>query len=80
MVVEDSKKINSMMNGEEVKVSEFVSTFRRSLLSEHLGLPENEVIDPLSIEFTNRMNTITEVITLRNNFFNLLKTGEYKNF
>jgi len=60
MVVEDAKKVGSYMNGKEVRVSEFVSSFRRRLLSEHLGLPEQEVIDPLSIEFTNKMNCITE--------------------
>jgi len=61
MVIEDSKKVNSRMNDQEVKVSKFASNFRRRLLAEHLGLTEKEVEDPLSIEFTNKMNGITQV-------------------
>jgi len=65
MVVEDNKKMESLLNGQKVQVSETVCTFRRRLLAEHLGLSEEEVIDPITDEFTQKMNerikTNTEV-------------------
>ncbi len=50
------------MDDIEVKVGEFAVTFRKRLLGEHLGLPEEEVEDPLNDEFIVKMNTIAEVL------------------
>lgn len=61
MVFEDKTKVPSMMDGEPVQVSEFVHTFRKRLLSEHLGLSEDEVKDPCSEEFTDILNDRAEV-------------------
>jgi len=61
MVVEDNKKIESILNGQKVQVSEAACTFRRRLMAEHLGLKEEEVIDPVSEEFTQKMNEQVKV-------------------
>jgi len=61
MVIEDSKKIKSKLNGKEVEVSECVSTLRRRLLAEHLGWKEDTVIDPLDEGLIKEINEITQV-------------------
>ena len=64
MVVEDSKKMTSYMDGEEVQVGEFACSLRRRLLAEHLGVTEDEVMDPLADEFTETLNAVAEVSVL----------------
>lgn len=49
------------MNGVEVQVSEFVHSFRKRLLAEHLGLSEDEVADPLTDSFIKTMNSRAQV-------------------
>lgn len=49
------------MDDIEVSVGEFACSFRRRLMAEHLGLSEEEVEDPISDEFTARMNQLAEV-------------------
>ena len=49
------------MDDVEVQVGEFACTFRRRLLSEHLGLTEEEVEDPLDDDFIERMNQMAQV-------------------
>ena len=61
MVVEDNKKMESLLNGQKVQVSETACTFRRRLLAEHLGMKEEEVIDPITEEFTEKMNKMVQV-------------------
>jgi phospholipase D1/2 len=56
MVTEDTKLIDSHMNGVSTKVSEFASSLRRSLFMEHFALDEEAVADPLSDNLWNEIN------------------------
>jgi len=49
------------MDGREVEAGEFAHTLRRQLYSEHLGLPLEEVEDPLDPAFVKRMTEIARV-------------------
>jgi phospholipase D1/2 len=50
IVTEDKEFVESSMNGETWKAGKFAYSLRRSLWSEHLGLPSGEVsnskVDP----------------------------------
>ena len=61
MVIEDTKKVPSFMNGEAVEVNEFAHTFRKRLMAEHLGYTNEQVVDPLTNEFIYKMSEIAEV-------------------
>ncbi len=50
------------MNGEKREVSEIVGTLRRRLLGEHLGMKDEEVIDPLNDDFMKKMQKMMKVI------------------
>ncbi len=68
--------MTSYMDDVEVQVGEFACTFRRRLMSEHLGLPEEDVEDPLNDEFIEKMNDITQVFCLKKLKSNY-HTGKY---
>ena len=61
MVIEDTKKVPSFMNGEAIEVNEFAHTFRKRLMAEHLGFTDEQVVDPLTDEFIYKMSDIAEV-------------------
>jgi len=63
MVIEDTKKVPSFMNGEAMEVNEFAHTFRKRLMAEHLGFTDDEVQDPMSDDFIYKMNDIAETNT-----------------
>lgn len=49
MIVEDTKKVPSKMNGKYVMLSEFAHTMRISLYEEHFGLNAVEADDPMDL-------------------------------
>jgi len=51
------------MNGSKVEVSELACTFRRRLLGEHLGMKDEDVVDPLEEGFMKKMNEMVETNT-----------------
>ncbi|MBP3800956.1 MAG: hypothetical protein J6I85_02835 [Clostridia bacterium] len=53
VMINETPKLNSKMNGEDYKAANFAYTFRVNLFAEHLGVdPKNSILaDPLSDEF-----------------------------
>lgn len=47
-MIEDSKKIETQMNGNKFRAAEFVLNLRINLFKEHFGLDSNECVDPLN--------------------------------
>ena len=63
IVVKDSKKIKSRMNGEYYECGKFAATLRRHVCREFLGDDNADVEDPLSIEFITRWKNTAEINT-----------------
>ena len=53
VIINEQRKLNSIMDGKEYKAANFAHSFRVNLFAEHLGIdPKSEVLkDPLSDEF-----------------------------
>ena len=62
MIIEDKKHIVSVMNNRKFEVAEFAHQFRCQLYKEHFGLNEKEIVDPISDEFWEQMQSIARVI------------------
>ena len=61
MVIEDEESVTTKMNGKRYKAGKFAYNLRRELYKEHLGLSDDEVMDPISDDFWKRFNGIAEV-------------------
>lgn len=61
MIIEDTKKIETTMNGNAYNAAQFAHTLRTALYSEHFGLTPAEVQDPLSNELELKILQLTKV-------------------
>ena len=59
VMINESKRLNSIMDGKPYKAANFAHSFRVNLFAEHLGIdPNNKILnDPLSDEFLNLLQT-----------------------
>lgn len=62
IVVEDSRKIESKMDGKKYKAAEFIYNLRVNLFKEHFALDDNECKDPLDNEMWELILERTKVI------------------
>ncbi len=69
MIVEDSKKMTINMDGVPTEVGCFAHTLRRELYNEHLGLPHDEVEDPLDDNLNKKLTENANVKILLSNIF-----------
>jgi len=61
MIVEDKTSVETTMNGEKYEASKFAHSLRMSLFHEHFGLPQSELIDPLSSLLHRKMKINAQV-------------------
>ena len=66
VIINEAKKLNSVMDGKPYKAANFAHSFRVNLFAEHLGIdPKNKIlIDPLSDEFLHLVQDTAHTNTL----------------
>ena len=83
VLINETKKYDSIINGEERKTAKFAVTLRKALMAEHLGLkPEDEILeDPLSDELLEFFKKTAKNNTLIfRDLFNCYPDDEIKTF
>ena len=83
VLINETKKYDSIINGEECKTAKFAVTLRKALMAEHLGLkPEDEILeDPLSDELLELFKKTAKNNTLIfRDLFNCYPDDEMKTF
>ena len=66
VIINEAKKMNSIMDGKPYKAANFAHSFRVNLFAEHLGIdPKNKIlIDPLSDEFLHLVQDTAHTNTI----------------
>ena len=83
VIIEEDKKYNSMMNGEEFMASKYAITLRKQLMAEHLGLKVDDKIlnDPLGellwIKIRSQAKVNSEIY---NDIFDCFPDNKFNNF
>jgi phospholipase D1/2 len=85
VLIKDSEKINSKMNGENYMASSFARSLRLRLLKEHLGINEQEcpemLLDPLDDRLFQLMKQIAKSNTLLyREIFNVYPDDKFEKF
>ena len=83
VMINESPKLNTKMDGKDYKAANFAYTFRVNLFAEHLGVdPKNSVLfDPLSDEFLKLVqNTAHNNTIIYRNLWGCYPDDQYKSF
>ena len=83
VLINESPRLNSKMNGKDYKAANFAYTFRLNLFAEHLGVdPKNNILfDPLSNEFLELVqNTAHNNTIIYRNLWGCYPDDQYKSF
>ena len=83
VLINESQRLNSKMDGKDYKAANFAYTFRLNLFAEHLGVdPKNNILfDPLSEEFLKLVqNTAHNNTIIYRNLWGCYPDDQYKSF
>ena len=83
VLINESPRLNSKMDGKDYKAANFAYTFRLNLFAEHLGVdPKNNILfDPLSNEFLKLVqNTAHNNTIIYRNLWGCYPDDQYKSF
>ena len=83
VLINESQRLNSKMDGKDYKAANFAYTFRLNLFAEHLGVdPKNNILfDPLSDEFLKLVqNTAHNNTIIYRNLWGCYPDDQYKSF
>ena len=83
VLINESQRLNSKMDGKDYKAANFAYTFRLNLFAEHLGVdPKNNILfDPLSNEFLELVqNTAHNNTIIYRNLWGCYPDDKYKSF
>ena len=61
-MIEDSKKVDSAMDGKKYRASELIFHLRLNLFKEHFGLENEEFIDPLDDNMWEMLKDLSKVL------------------